>query len=86
MDLREPCVLKYDIEWTYAESPYYAWEYESFHDVEELLQNCPSMSDMSEEEWEKELDIRIDIMEKVMSNWMKKVFFLRTKEEIIWLF
>lgn len=58
--------VKYDIEWSYADSPYYAWEYESFHEVEELLQNCPSMSDMSEEEWEKELDIRIDIMEKVM--------------------
>lgn len=72
--------VKYDIEWSYADSPYYAWEYESFHEVEELLENCSSIDDLSEEEWEKEIDARIDIMEKVMRKLDEEGVFSKNQE------
>ncbi|MBD5088014.1 MAG: DUF4303 domain-containing protein [Clostridiales bacterium] len=69
--------LKYDIEWSYADSPYYAWEYDSFYEVTEMLENCP---DMSDEEWEKEIDSRIYAMEKVMSKLDEEGIFSKNQE------
>lgn len=57
---------RYAMEWSYADSPYYAWEYDTFCEVTDLLASRPKMLDMSDEVWENEIAIRLDGMEKVM--------------------
>lgn len=73
------------IEWSYADSPYYAWEYETFYEVTNLLDGRPQMSDMSVEEWEKEFNLRVDGMEKVMKRLDEEGIFSKNqkREDIV---
>lgn len=72
--------IKEDIEWSYADSPYYAWEYDSFAEVTTLLNERPEMSDMSNDEWEKELELRLDVMEAVMRQLDEEGLFSKEQE------
>lgn len=72
--------VKYDIEWSYVDSPYYAWEYDTFEEVTDLLNECPKMSDMSVDEWEAELELRLDVMEEVMRKLDEEGMFSLTQD------
>lgn len=72
--------VKYDIEWSYVDSPYYAWEYDTFEEVTDLLNECPKMSDMSVDEWEAELELRLDVMEEVMRKLDEEGLFSLTQD------
>lgn len=72
--------VKYDIEWSYADSPYYAWEYDTFEEVTDLLDERPKMSDMSADEWEEELELRLDVMEEVMRKLDEEGLFSLTQD------
>lgn len=72
--------VKYDIEWSYADSPYYAWEYDTFEEVMDLLDERPKMSDMSADEWEAELELRLDVMEEVMRKLDEEGMFSLTQD------
>ena len=66
--------------WSYADSPYYAWEYDSFQEVTELLECRPKALDMSDYEWEKEFNIRVEGMVKVMTKLDKDGIFSKSQE------
>ena len=71
---------KEDIEWSYADSPYYAWEYDSFNEVTDLLDERSEMSEMSDDEWEEELELCLDVMEEVMSKLDKEGLFVKNQD------
>lgn len=72
--------MKEDIEWSYADSPYYAWEYNSFTEVTALLDERPEMSDMSDDEWEEELELRLEVMEEVMGKLDEEGIFSKNQD------
>ena len=63
------------IEWSYSDSPYYAWEYDSFAKTTELLKKRPGMMDLNDDEWDKEIDCRMEVMESVMAQLDKEGIF-----------
>lgn len=66
--------VKYYLKWSYEESPYFAYGEEYFEKVKEVF-NDRMKKIISEESKKKEYELRINSMEKVMSNLDKKGMF-----------
>lgn len=58
---------KYYLKWSYAESPYFAYGEEYFNEVDNVFRERMSKLDTIEER-DKEIELRINSMEKVMNN------------------
>lgn len=66
------------LEWSYADSPYYAYGQEYYKKVEEILYKKRAYLldvGLDDEEYEKEICLRLNSMEKVMSNLDKEGLF-----------
>lgn len=58
---------KYFLKWSYGESPYFAYGEEFFDDVNRVfLERMRRLT--TEEEWDEEIQLRINSMERVMYN------------------
>lgn len=63
-----PEEAKWEIEWSYADSPYYCYGEAHFDSVKRLFDQRPEMSpDMTEEEWMNEFHLRLRAMERAMA-------------------
>lgn len=72
----DPEKAKYYLKWSYSESPYYAYGEEYFKKVEELLYiKRAFLYDLNDCEYEKEICLRLNSMEKVMFNLDKEGLF-----------
>lgn len=60
---------RYYLKWAYAESPYFAYGEEYFQEVKEVFnKRWLNVNIDDEEEWEKEVQIRINSMERAMAD------------------
>lgn len=59
--------LKYELRWSYADSPYGIYKYEEyFKTVEHLFYERPNLYELNEDESKIEFDFRLELMEQVM--------------------
>lgn len=72
---------RYDLKWSYAESPYFAYGEEYFEEVKkvfsERMKQCTT-----DDEKEKEVLLRINSMERVMHNLDKEGIFGKGKKRL----
>lgn len=68
------------IKWSYADSPYYAFGYdEYFSDVKQLFEHRANIDSLNDEDWGKELDVRLTAMVKAMSILDKEGLFAQNQ-------
>lgn len=68
------------IKWSYADSPYYAFGYdEYFSDVKHLFEHRANIDSLNDEDWGKELDVRLTAMVKAMSILDKEGLFAQNQ-------
>lgn len=67
---------KEDLKWSYADSPYCMFGEEFLSELDEVFQKRPCVADIDDDiEYDKEISIRINSMEKALSNLDKKGLF-----------
>ena len=63
----DPETARYELKWSYADSPYYCFGERYFENVRALFQSRPRMSfELSKEGWDKEFQFRLSVMEEGM--------------------
>ena len=72
---------KYYLKWSYAETPYYAYGEEFFIDVKKMFIERMNVLKTSEEK-QREVQIRINSMERVMHNLDEKGIFGHGKQRL----
>lgn len=68
------------IEWSYADSPYCAWKQENFKEVEKLLSDRKDMSELDDEEFESEYELRLSVMEEAMKELDNEGIFSKNQD------
>lgn len=68
------------IEWSYADSPYCAWKQERFNEVERLLCDRGNISELNDEEFEREYELRLFAMEEAMRELDNEGIFSRNQD------
>ena len=59
--------LRDGLKWSYADSPYFDYRNDLFHEVNELFEARPKMDYMMEDEaWKREFDLRLEAMEEAV--------------------
>lgn len=72
-----------EIKWSYADSPYFAYGEEYFDKVKKLFSDRPNMRyEMSGHDWNNELQVRIEAMEKAMRQLDNEGLFGRGDERL----
>ena len=67
---------KLDLKWSYADSPYCMFGEEFLSELDDIFQERPRVEDIDDDdEYDKEISIRINSMEKALSNLDKKGLF-----------
>ena len=56
----------HDIKWSYADSPYYAFGYEKFEEVTQLLAERREILKTTKIDWECEVEMYLDVMQNTM--------------------
>lgn len=68
------------VKWSYADSPYCAFGYdEYFGEVERLLEARPTMDDLEDEDWEAELEFRLEAMTEALAILDREGLFSRNQ-------
>lgn len=66
--------------WSYADSPYCTFGYdEYFGEVERLFEARPTMDDLDDEEWDDELDLRLEAMTEALAILDREGLFARNQ-------
>ena len=71
---KDPDKIRREIEWSYADSPYFAYGEEFFVEVREVFLKRTKLIN-NDDEFQKEYEIRVNSMEKVMANLDKEGLF-----------
>ncbi len=68
-----------DIKWSYADSPYCIFGEENFKIVAELLSTRPTIDELDDDDWDKEITLRLQAMESAMRKLDEKGIFGRNQ-------
>lgn len=69
-----------EVKWSYADSPYCTFGYdEYFGEVERLFEARPTMDDLDDEEWDDELDLRLEAMTEALAILDREGLFARNQ-------